>query len=115
MAREGLGRGSIYPEEGRGWAVSVSLGKDENGRRIRKRIRGKTRAEVEAKLADLLELRSLWAASGSCLEALEPKGQAIAIRAVFDAGREDQLGPVKPLERLEHRAVRLGHQALRDV
>ncbi len=57
MARRGFRAGSIYPDEGRGWAVSVSLGKDENGKRFREVTRGNTKQDVEARLAELLALR----------------------------------------------------------
>ena len=58
MARRGFGTGSVYRDAGRGWAASVSLGKDAAGRRVRKVIRGKTRQEVEAKIDELLALRA---------------------------------------------------------
>lgn len=47
--RRGAGEGSIYKYRS-GWAAQVELGTDENGRRRRKTVYGKTRAKVLKKL-----------------------------------------------------------------
>lgn len=49
-SRRGRGEGSIYQESSGLWAASVTVGYDEAGKRRRKAVRGKTKADVLAKL-----------------------------------------------------------------
>lgn len=46
----GNGDGTIYKSETRGWVGQISLGRDANGKLVRKTVYAKTRAEVKAKL-----------------------------------------------------------------
>lgn len=46
----GNGDGTIYKSETRGWVGQISLGRDANGKLVRKTAYAKTRAEVKAKL-----------------------------------------------------------------
>jgi integrase len=49
-ARRGRGEGSISQRDGGRWEGKVSLGYDAQGKRIRKTVYGKTKAEVQEKL-----------------------------------------------------------------
>ncbi len=51
--RRGRGEGSIYQRADGTWTASVSLGYDEKGKRKRKPVYGKTKAEVQEKLRQL--------------------------------------------------------------
>lgn len=51
-ARRGHGEASVYKEEGH-WRGVVDLGRDANGVRRRKKVRGRTRAEVVAKVHEI--------------------------------------------------------------
>lgn len=54
-ARRGNNEGCIYYRENeKRWAASVTLGYDDDGKRIRKVIYGKTRSEVAVKMTTLL-------------------------------------------------------------
>lgn len=50
--RRGIGEDSVY-RDGARWRGAISLGYDANGRRIRKKVSGRTRAEVIGKLRKL--------------------------------------------------------------
>lgn len=50
MARRGAGEGSIYKRRDGLWAGDVQTGVDENGKRSRRTVYGKTRAEVQDKV-----------------------------------------------------------------
>jgi hypothetical protein len=51
MARRGSGEGGIFQRESDGrWVATVELGKDPNGKRIRKVVYGSTKRGVQAKL-----------------------------------------------------------------
>lgn len=52
MARRGRGEGSIYRREDGRWEAKIDLGR-VNGKRVRKSIYGRTRREVQEKLARL--------------------------------------------------------------
>lgn len=52
--RRGNGEDSIY-KDGDRWRGAISLGYSEDGRRIRKKVSGRTRAEVVRKLKELRE------------------------------------------------------------
>lgn len=54
MARRGAGEGSIFkdPRTGR-WRALLDVGEDASGRRRRKKVSGRTRTEVAAKLREL--------------------------------------------------------------
>ena len=54
MARRGAGEGSIFkdPHSGR-WRALLDVGEDASGRRSRRKVSGRTRAEVAAKLRGL--------------------------------------------------------------
>lgn len=54
MARRGAGEGSIFkdPHSGR-WRALLDVGEDASGRRSRRKVSGRTRAEVAAKLREL--------------------------------------------------------------
>lgn len=55
VVRRGNNEGCIYYRENeKRWAASVTLGYDDNGKRIRKIIYGKTRSEVAVKMTTLL-------------------------------------------------------------
>jgi integrase len=51
--RRGRGEGSIYQEADGRWAACVSFGYDGKGRRRRRKVRGKTKADVQARLGEL--------------------------------------------------------------
>ena len=51
--RRGQGEGSIYKRADGHWTASVQVAVDENGKRHRRTVYGRTRAEVVAKLDDL--------------------------------------------------------------
>src|SRR4051794_3422405 len=51
--RRGRGEGSISQRPDGLWEAKVSLGYDGNGKRRRKTVYGKTKAEVQEKLRDL--------------------------------------------------------------
>jgi integrase len=51
--RRGRGEGAIYERADGLWEAKVSLGYDGNGKRIRKTVYGKTKAEVQEKLRKL--------------------------------------------------------------
>src|SRR3954468_9564648 len=51
--RRGRGEGSIYQEADGRWTASVSFGYDGKGKRRRRKVRGKTKGEVQARLAAL--------------------------------------------------------------
>ncbi len=54
MARRGAGEGSIFRDQGSGrWRALLDVGYDPSGRRRRKKVSGRTRAEVAAKLREL--------------------------------------------------------------
>lgn len=54
--RRGFGEGGIYWQESRQqYVAQISLGMDANGKRVRKAVMGKTKAEVQAKMATLQE------------------------------------------------------------
>ena len=56
--RRGNNEGCIYFRDNENrWAASVTLGYDDNGKRIRKMIYGKTRAEVAVKMTTLLSTK----------------------------------------------------------
>ena len=67
MARRGSGEGTIYRHKHAGWTGTVQVGADENGRRIRRTVYGRTRGEVQRKLDELRALARTgsWADSGS--------------------------------------------------
>ena len=50
--RRGRGEASIYPDGDR-WRGAISLGFDDQGKRIRKKVSGRTKAEVMAKLREI--------------------------------------------------------------
>ncbi|MFP5372829.1 MAG: phage integrase central domain-containing protein [Actinomycetes bacterium] len=54
MGRRGAGEGSIFkdPQTGR-WRALLDVGEDAAGRRRRRKVSGRTRAEVAAKLREL--------------------------------------------------------------
>ena len=54
MRRRGAGEGSIFkdPQTGR-WRALLDVGEDASGRRRRRKVSGRTRAEVAAKLREL--------------------------------------------------------------
>lgn len=55
VARRGNNEGCIYYRDNENrWAASVTLGYDDDGKRIRKMIYGKTRSEVAIKMTTLL-------------------------------------------------------------
>lgn len=55
VARRGNNEGCIYYRDNENrWAASVTLGYDDNGKRVRKMIYGKTRSEVAVKMTTLL-------------------------------------------------------------
>ncbi len=49
--RRGSGEGSIYRKSSGGWCASLTIGYDENGKRRRRYIYGRTKTEVVEKLA----------------------------------------------------------------
>ncbi len=52
--RRGHGEDAIYWDESKGrWYGSVSLGFDSGGKRLRRKVSGKTKTEVKDKLRDL--------------------------------------------------------------
>src|SRR5262245_37224748 len=51
--RRGRGEGSIFERPDGTWSASVSLGYDETGKRRRRSVYGKTKAEVQDKLKKL--------------------------------------------------------------
>lgn len=51
-ARRGHGEDSVY-RDGDRWRAAISLGYDARGRRVRKKVSGRTRAETVAKLRSL--------------------------------------------------------------
>jgi integrase len=54
MARRGAGEGSIFRDKSTGrWRALLDVGEDAAGRRRRRKVSGRTRAEVAAKLRDL--------------------------------------------------------------
>lgn len=55
MAKRGSGEGSISKRPDGRWVARLSLGRDGNGRRIRKAVYGFSRSEVAEKLAKLSE------------------------------------------------------------
>lgn len=59
MSRASNGRGSVYrSKDTDGWEGLVSFGKDPaSGRRLRKKVRGRTKTEVQAKVDELARLR----------------------------------------------------------
>lgn len=67
MARRGSGEGTIYRHKRAGWTATVQVGVDENGRRLRRTVYGKTRAEVAKKLDDLRQRTATtpWADAGN--------------------------------------------------
>ena len=50
MKRRGNGEGSIYRRPGGKWCASLTVGYDENGKRRRRYLYGRTKAEVLEKL-----------------------------------------------------------------
>jgi integrase len=56
VTRRGRGENSIYPDGDR-WRGSIDLGYDANGKRLRKKVSGRTRAEVAEKLDELRALQ----------------------------------------------------------
>jgi integrase len=54
-ARRGWGEGSIFQRKDGRWVCSLSLGYDADGKRVRKTVYGKTKAEVQGKLNKLKE------------------------------------------------------------
>ena len=57
--RRGSGEDSIY-KDGDRWRGAVSLGYDAGGRRVRKKVSGRTRAEVIDKLRKLRQQVDSW-------------------------------------------------------
>lgn len=54
MARRGAGEGSIFKDQRTGrWRALLDVGEDASGRRRRRKVSGRTRAEVAAKLREL--------------------------------------------------------------
>lgn len=51
--RRGRGEGSIFERADGLWVTSISLGYDDKGKRCRRTIYGKTKAEVQGKLRRL--------------------------------------------------------------
>jgi integrase len=51
-SRRGRGESAVY-KDGERWRGAISLGYDEQGRRVRKKVSGRTKAEVLGKLRDL--------------------------------------------------------------
>jgi integrase len=67
MARRGSGEGSIFKRADGTWTGMVQLGVDENGKRRRRSVYGRTRAEVQRKVDELRALAATgsWADPGS--------------------------------------------------
>jgi len=61
--RRGRGEGSIYQEADGRWTATISLGSDGQGKRRRRKIRGKSKGEVQEKL------RQLYTATAAALHA----------------------------------------------
>jgi integrase len=59
MAKRDNGTGCIY-KTSRGWAASIQIGKDPNGKPIRKQFSAKTEREVKKKLADFQKIRGIY-------------------------------------------------------
>lgn len=55
MGKRGDGEGSIHRREDGRWVARLSLGNDADGKRIRKTVYGKTRAEAAEKLAAMIQ------------------------------------------------------------
>jgi integrase len=51
--RRGRGEGSIYQEADGRWTATISLGSDGQGKRRRRKVRGKSKGEVQEKLRQL--------------------------------------------------------------
>ena len=51
--RRGRGEGTIYQRPNGLWVAMNSVGVDHEGRRIRRSVSGRTKAEVQRKLRDL--------------------------------------------------------------
>ncbi len=67
MARRGSGEGTIYKHKRGGWAATVQVGIDENGRRLRRTVYARTRGKVQEKLDELRQRAAVgvWADPGS--------------------------------------------------
>lgn len=55
MARRGNNEGSIYKTTRGTWAAAATIGRDATGKAIRQTVYGKTRAEVAAKLGQVIQ------------------------------------------------------------
>src|SRR4030088_857902 len=53
--RRGRSEGAIYQRVDGAWCTAISLGYDEQGKRLRRTVYGKTKAEVQDKLDELRE------------------------------------------------------------
>jgi hypothetical protein len=51
--RAANGRSSIYRDASGTWHGWVSMGRDENGRAVRRHVRGRTKADVTGRVTDL--------------------------------------------------------------
>ncbi len=51
MGRRGRGEGAVYYDKGRDrWIGSADVGRDENGRRLRRKVSAGTKTECRARL-----------------------------------------------------------------
>ncbi len=53
MGKRAKGEGTVFQRDDGRWVGSVSLGRDDSGKRLRKTVYGKTQAEALAKLDDV--------------------------------------------------------------
>lgn len=66
MAKRGSGEGTVYKHKHAGWAATIQVGVDENGRRLRRTVYGRTRGEVVEKLDELRQQAAVgWADPGN--------------------------------------------------
>jgi integrase len=112
--RRGRNEGSIYfLDEKNLWAAQIQFGHDKHGQRKRKTLYGKTKAEVQRKLANIRrELDS----------GMLPDPSAITVRQYLDLWLDDKNGSLRPTTIRRYKTTlncilqpMLGHLALQKL
>ena len=107
--RSANGRSSVYRDSSGIWHGWVSMGRDEKGKPVRRHVRGRTRAVVSERVADLERER----ASSAGLAAANPR-QTPRERRV-EGGPRPKAPPTAPPPRSPDALIRTHCQQLRSV